>query len=387
MEALSIVTRPKRWEEIVGQDRVVRVLQGILKTGKFLPKGIILEGHYGVGKTTTGYIAAKALMCTVDPLGCGKCPSCKMFDEDPQSHPEFREIDAASYSGVEAARKVIEEASELPSLGKTRVILIDEAHSLSTDAWKTYLKPLETLDSPCTFIFATTDGTKIPKNIRSRCSVLPFSRVATDVITGLLVSIGSRLKMDYELDAMKLLARAARGHVRDAIALLDSVSSGGKVTRERVAIAVDTTYEEQALNVLLLLAGGRLKEAVATLDEMARLKVPAKAVEEVFSAYGRAIFGAEDSTPEEKRRYDAVKAHFPHPAPVTAVFIKWSASERIPVDALPLFAYEVSLINTSLPTMESKAKEVTEPEPEPAVAVAGPTLSMAARLGAKAVTK
>lgn len=392
MEALSITHRPQRWEEIIGQDRAVHVLQSILKKGKFRPKGIILEGVHGIGKTTTGYVAAKALMCLESPLGCGTCPSCLLFDKHSSEHPDFREIDAASHSGVEAARRVVSEALELPTLGKTRVILIDEAHSLSSDAWKVYLKPMETLEIPCTFIFATTDGSKIPSTIRSRSTALPFNRVGSELITGLLVRIAATEKLDYEIDALKFLARASRGHVRDAVALLDRAAGLGRIDQETVRVLVNTAYEDMAVNVLLHLAKQQLKEAVGVLDEMARLKAPTRAISELFSCYGRAIFGTEDSTPEERRRYDAVKAAFPEPMPLTAIFIKWTSSDRIPVDALPLFAFELLLGNKSqqgvafAPPRPEPAPAAPPPEPEPAEPPVR-TSSLAARLNAKVVQR
>lgn len=392
MDALSITHRPKRWEEIIGQDRAVHVLQSILKKGKFRPKGIILEGVHGIGKTTTGYVAAKALMCLESPLGCGTCPSCLLFDKHSSEHPDFREIDAASHSGVEAARRVVSEALELPTLGQTRVILIDEAHSLSSDAWKVYLKPMETLETPCTFIFATTDGSKIPSTIRSRSTALPFNRVGSELITGLLVRIAATEKLDYEIDALKFLARASRGHVRDAVALLDRAADLGRIDQETVRTLVDTAYEDMAINVLLHLAKQQLREAVGILDEMARLKAPARAISELFSCYGRAIFGTEDSTPEERRRYDAVKAAFPEPMPLTAIFIKWTSSDRIPVDALPLFAFELLLGNKAqqgvafAPPRPESTPVAPPPEPEPAEPPVR-TSSLAARLNAKVVQR
>jgi DNA polymerase-3 subunit gamma/tau len=249
VEAISIVQRPKTWDEIIGQDRALRVLKDILRNGKFAPRAIILEGPYGVGKTTTGYITAKALMCIGDnKLGCGVCASCLVFQEHADAHPEFREVDAASHSGVGETRKLVEEAMELPTLSKTRVILIDEAHRLSGEAWDVYLKPLEQIDTKAVFIFATTDAKRIPAKIRSRCVVIRFSRVALDIMTGYLVSIASKMQLDYELDGLKLLARAAKGHIRSALILLDKVSAMGKVTKELAASVVDTSYSDMALN-------------------------------------------------------------------------------------------------------------------------------------------
>ena len=389
MESLAITERPTRWAQVVGQDRAVKVLQSILEHGKFLPRGVILEGPYGTGKTTIGYILARALMCTGgDPLGCGKCASCMAFDESPESHPEFREIDAACFSGVDAARRVLAETLELPSLGRTRVVLIDEAHKLSEAAWTVYLKPLEQLNTTCVFIFATTDGTKIPPTIRSRCSKIPLNKVPSDVILGLLVSIASRSGKDYEMDGLKLIARSARGHVRDALDRLDTAAGQGKITYDLVSTLVDTAYEEHALNVLLYVAGNRLPEAITTLDTMACMRPAGKVIGEVFAAYGRAVFGGEEFTPDEAKRYNAVKAHFDSPAPVTALLLKWSTTDRIPTDALPLFALELHQLRSegaAKPIVVASAPAIAKEDPLPS----GSTRSgsaLAHKLGAKIIT-
>jgi len=152
--------RPKTWNSVVGQDRAIRVLQAVLTTAKFIPRGFLLEGVYGVGKTTVAYLLARALMCTGEhPLGCKIssgtlldmkiCPSCRTVDRDGiDNHPDFQEVDAGSTkdgvakSGVDAAREIIVTAETLPVLGRRRVTMLDEAHMLTPDAWKVYLKPL-----------------------------------------------------------------------------------------------------------------------------------------------------------------------------------------------------------------------------------------------------
>lgn len=374
MDALAITARPRRWEDVVGQDRAVKVLQSILKHGRFLPRGVILDGPHGVGKTTLAYILARALMCTGgNPLGCGKCPSCLAFDECQDGHPEFQEVDAACFSGVDAARACIEASKELPCLGRCRVVLIDEAHKLSEAAWNAYLKPLELLSSPCVFVFATTDGTKIPKTIRSRCSRIPLSRVPTETITGLMVSLASKQKIDYHLDALRTIARAAHGHVRDALAILDTASGMGAVTKELVSTLVDMSFESGAANFLLKV-GKDLPGSIQILEEMARMKTPPQVVSGIFSAYGLAVFGGDDTLKEEAQAYSSIKSSFRDPAEVSALLLKWSASERIPSDALPIFAWEFHRI-------ASGGTEPPKPQVSPAVVSApagssGPRRSM-----------
>ena len=113
-----IAQRPRTWNSVVGQQRGIDVLQAVLKNPRFLTRGIILYGVLGVGKTTTAYLAAKALMCLgKDPLGCGKCPSCTLVDESGiDQHPDFVEVDGAQKSGVDAAREIIDVTMSLPVL-------------------------------------------------------------------------------------------------------------------------------------------------------------------------------------------------------------------------------------------------------------------------------
>jgi len=168
--------RPGYWTSVIGQDRVVKVLTSTLtKSSKRISLGWLFEGVHGVGKTTVGYIMARALMCHVDPLGCSphsqhKCPSCEIFDETDghTTHPDFMELDAASHSGVVEAREIVQIAESLPTIGRYRVVLIDEVHRLSRDSWDVYLKPLERVGSQTIFIFVTNDSFKIPRTIRSR---------------------------------------------------------------------------------------------------------------------------------------------------------------------------------------------------------------------------
>ena len=368
MDSLAISTRPKTWDEVVGQERAIHILRDILTKGRFRPRGVIYEGPHGVGKTSSAYVTAKALMCTGDVKdGCGRCPSCLLFQDSPEAHPDFKEMDAASNSGVEAARRIVEEAIEIPTLGRTRVILIDEVQRLSREAWDVYLKPLEQAKSRYVFLFATTDASRIPKTIKSRCCTIPFLRVATDTIVGLLSSLAVKNKIDYEMEGVRLIARGARGSIRDALTMLDKAAAMGKVTKARVGVVVDTTYPGLALDVLVHSALDRLPKAIEVLDEMARLRTPSKAIEEVFSAYGRCVFGDPDLTEEEAKRYEAVRGRFPSPAIVTPILIKWSSTDRIPADALPLFAYELTEISKpdAAPSVKAPRAKTTVSVPQP----------------------
>ena len=171
-----ISARPSNWNEVVGQDRVVSLLKSLVTVERFLPRGFLFKGPEGLGKTSVAYLLARALTCSGDdPLGCGRCLSCKSVDKDGIDHsPDFFETPAAAIPGIQDAHDLIDLMGQPPSLGKRRVALVEMAHRLSTDAWDILLKPLEDGSTNSIFIFTTTDEEQIPYTIRSRCLPLGF---------------------------------------------------------------------------------------------------------------------------------------------------------------------------------------------------------------------
>lgn len=349
-------TRPRTWNSIVGQPKALRLLQAILSSTKFMPKGFIFHGVYGVGKTTTAYIGARALMCTGnDPLGCGKCPSCQCVDQQGiDSHPDFQEVKAAENSGVENARDIVTQSYNLPVLGKRRVIMLDEAHRLSQVAWDAFLSVLEQKDTDSIFLFVTNDVKIIPATIRSRCAKLKFSQVSAEIILGLLTNIANTQGIDFELDALKVIAWYAKGHVRNAVEMLASVACLGTVTKELVSAVVDLSLEDYCFRILAYIANGNQLGAVSLLDEACLTTTPSGIVEALFSTYGRIVYSPENSQEEllASTLVPVTKA--------TTIFLKWGVMQNIPVDAMPLLIYELM---TSRLVDSSKELEVTRKIP------------------------
>lgn len=340
--SLIITERPREWVNVVGQERALAVLQPILSKSRFIPRGILFAGPHGVGKTTCGYLTARAMMCIGgNPLGCGKCASCVVFDEHPDQHPDFTEVDAASNSGVEAARTLVEIAKSLPIIGRKKVVLLDECHRLSRDAWDVYLKPLEQLNNKCVFLFATTDATRVPRTIRSRTCKIPFSRVAADTLIGYLCNIAAKHKIEYELDGIKLLVRASHGHVRDALHALDGVASLGPATADMCGSYIDAVQIESPQKVLLLIAQGRIADAITVLDEIARTVNAARAVELLFGAYGRAVYGDPTSTDTDRKVEEAIRVRLGDHQQIISVFLRWLGAQILPADALPMLVLEL----------------------------------------------
>jgi DNA polymerase-3 subunit gamma/tau len=332
-----IACRPRAWNEVVGQDRAVSLLRSLLTTGRFMLRGYILKGPKGTGKTSVAYLFSRALMCSgEDPLGCGQCPSCRSIDTDGiERSPDFYETDAASRPGVQDVRSLMECMAQPPVAGRRRVALIDEAHRLSPEAWDVFLKPLEEAGTGSAFLFVTTDDSRIPSTIQSRCLPLPFSRVPDDTVAGLLASIASQNGIEYELAALQDIACHSKGIPRDAIRWLAAAASLGKVTRENASKVLDSPLEDTCLSCLLAVCRGDQAEAAKAADSAALMSPPSKAVETMFSLYARSHWAAPGT---ELAR---VALGLPSIRDTTGIFIRWLGTPLLPADALPLLVYEL----------------------------------------------
>ena len=383
---MSLITqRPKYWAEIIGQERAIRVLHSLLKNQRFLLRGFLFEGVRGIGKTSAAYILTKALMCKgPDPIGCSsinQCSSCLLIDtKEIDQHPDFREVDAASNSGVDQARAVLEAGLALPILGKRRVTMIDEAHRLSREAWDVYLKPLEAADTDTIFIFVTNNSDRIPDTIISRCCRIRFTKVAVDAVLGLLSALCSENGITYELEALKMIALAFKGQVRDPVLMLDVLASMGNITVDLVKNNIDTSLEDGCFQLFRLILEKKKEEAVVLIDELAKNHAPVKIIESMFSMYGKAVF-AEDPA------LNNIVIHLGEISQITAFFMKWTATISLSSDVLPLFLYEMFCIyDPRLPGARNapviKQPYVPQKRKEPGPTILTPK-ELAALIGAK----
>jgi len=360
-----IAQRPAHWNDVVGQSRAVEVLQAALKNDRFLSRGIILHGVVGVGKTTSAYLAAKALMCTGDDhLGCGECPSCILIQTDGiDKHPDFIEIDGAVKPGVEGARETIETTLTLPVLAKRRVTIVDEAHWLSAEAWSAYLKTLESGETDSVFLFVSQDYNKIQLNIRTRCIRIGFERVNQDVLVGHLANVAARNSITYDLDALKLIARSCKGIVRDAVQYLNTCATmDTKVDVKMVRMVIDTSLDDLCEQLLHTIAMRNQPEAIKLADELVRKEMPGKVAERMLSLYSRAIY-TED--PELRKIYLGL----PDVSGVAGVLVKWAAVQHAPADVVTIMVYELlrtQLAVKTFPTMMPQAKPQVTPTASPA---------------------
>lgn len=232
--ALYRTYRPKLFSEVVGQKAVIKTLTNALKDGK-IAHAYLFCGPRGTGKTSMARLFAKALNCS-EGVGheCNKCENCKAVLDG--QHPDVFEIDAASNSGVDNVRKLIEQVSFAPILGRYKVYIIDEVHSMSSSAFNALLKTLEEPPANVVFILATTEPDKVLPTILSRVQRFDFSKVSDADLVLNMKNILAQEKIEYDEQALYTIARLSQGGVRDSLSLLDQAISysGNKITKEDI---------------------------------------------------------------------------------------------------------------------------------------------------------
>ena len=259
--------RPQLFEEVLGQDAVVRTLRNAIKNGR-LAHAYLFVGPRGVGKTSTARIFAKALNCVNGPTEtpCGECDPCREIAAGISL--DVLEIDGASNNGVEQVRELRENVRFLPTRGQFRIYLIDEVHMLSGPAFNALLKTLEEPPAHVKFLFATTEAHKLPATIISRCQRFDLQAIRDDVAANHLLAIAKQEKVKLDPAAAEVIARAAEGGMRDAESMLDQVVSfcGDNVNEQDVL----SIFGFASVDDVAALAGHILSgDAAAALDLVA----------------------------------------------------------------------------------------------------------------------
>ncbi len=273
--------RPMRFEDLVGQDHVSRTLGNAIDSGR-VAHAFLFTGVRGVGKTTSARILAKALNCLGDPdttppgkdLGptvtpCLKCAACLEIAQG--TDVDVREIDGASYTGVDDVRKLQDSLPYRPARDRFKIVIVDEVHMLSTNAWNAFLKTLEEPPPHVKFIFATTEVHKVPITILSRVQRFDFKLIPTQVIAGRLRYVLEQEKIESDEAALGIIAREAAGSMRDAMSLLDQVIAwgGAKLTGEDVARVLGVASRKVLYDIASALVSGDAAAALSVVAELA----------------------------------------------------------------------------------------------------------------------
>ncbi|MDB2415197.1 DNA polymerase III subunit gamma/tau [Rickettsiales bacterium] len=266
--------RPTSFDDLIGQDVLIRTITNAVKHNR-IANAFLLTGIRGVGKTTTARIIARVLNCVGEdgnggptPSPCGVCKQCQSIAED--RHPDVIEMDAASHTGVDDIREIIDNAHYLPVIARYKIYIIDEVHMLSKNAFNALLKTLEEPPSHVKFIFATTETRKVPVTILSRCQRFDLRRVENDILIKRLSDISKQENTVIEDEALAVIANASEGSVRDALSMLDqSISQHeGTITVANVREMLGLADHSSIIDIFTLIAEGKSAEVLDRFKDL-----------------------------------------------------------------------------------------------------------------------
>ena len=271
--------RPQSFAELIGQDAMVRTLGNAIASGR-IAHAFLMTGVRGVGKTSTARLVAKALNCigpdgkggpTIDP--CGQCEPCRAIAEG--RHIDVVEMDAASHTGVDDIREIIEAVRYSAVSARFKIYIIDEVHMLTKNAFNALLKTLEEPPAHVKFLFATTEVNKVPVTVLSRCQRFDLRRVPGDLLAAHFARICTIEQVEIEPEALAVIARAAEGSVRDGLSLLDqAIAHGsGAVTAAEVREMLGLADRGRVRRLLSVLLSGDAGASLAELDEAQALGI------------------------------------------------------------------------------------------------------------------
>jgi len=274
---LALKYRPQEFKDLIGQEVMAQTITNAIKLGK-TPNAYLLTGIRGVGKTTTARLIAKSLNCQKnnDPkINCSSekfCPTCQEIINS--NHIDILEMDAASKTGIDDIRELIENSKYSPTSAKFKIFIIDEVHMLSKQAFNGLLKTLEEPPSSLKFILATTEVRKIPVTILSRCQRFDLKRVSVEQLCEHLKKIAGKEKGNISEDAIKLISRTSEGSVRDSISLLDralisqSINQNKQIEESDVRMMLGLADKSKVISMFKDVLSGNEKNALNVLKEL-----------------------------------------------------------------------------------------------------------------------
>ncbi len=348
--------RPRRFEELVGQDAMVRTLSNAFETGR-IAQGFMLTGVRGIGKTTTARLIARALNYSLSDRPTVKMEEmgehCEAILES--RHVDVIEMDAASHTGVDNVREIIDQVRYKPISARYKVYIIDEVHMLSKAAFNALLKTLEEPPEHVKFIFATTEIRKVPVTVLSRCQRFDLRRVEAAELMRHLAHVCEQEKVEAEDAALRQIARAAEGSVRDALSLLDQAIAYGHdtVRAEDVAAMLGLVDRTRVIDLFEAVMGGDVGAALANLAENHALGAEPSAILNDLAAFTHLVTrlrilkedGADAAVSEEEKARGlemAEKLSMPELTRAWQMLLKGIA--EVNTAARPLAAAEMVLI-------------------------------------------
>ena len=272
---LALRYRPQKFQELIGQDSMVISIQNAIKL-KRIPNAYLLTGIRGTGKTTTARIIAKAINCKVDFASDQKCSEgdfCHCESITNSNHIDILEMDAASKTGIDDIREILEASKYHPSTAEYKVFIIDEVHMLSKQAFNALLKTLEEPPPHLKFILATTEVKKIPVTILSRCQRFDLRRIKVEEMKSFLKKICEKEKADVDENSLTLISKSSEGSVRDALSILDQAIithnlMGEKVTEDKVRTMLGLADDTKIVDLMSYIVEGNIEKSINAVEEI-----------------------------------------------------------------------------------------------------------------------
>ncbi len=348
--------RPQNFDELIGQEIVVRTLRNALSSGKIV-HAYLFSGPRGIGKTSAARILARALNCSQGPTTepCGKCHNCEAITNS--SSVDVVEIDGASNNSVEDVRDLRESVKYAPSTGKYKIYIVDEVHMLSREAFNALLKTLEEPPPHVIFVFATTEPKKIPSTILSRCQHHAFRRISKEKIRDRLSKIAETEDIHIKDSAVEMVARAADGSMRDALTILDQASSfSDHISEEELQTLLGLPETHIILNLSDSILSGDISSTLSIIKELTERGYDLRSIMKELVEHFRniAVIKIVESpdeflefTPEEteKLQHQASRINMEELTLLLTELLK--LEERVRNTTTPRYPLELGLLRTS----------------------------------------